>query len=150
MKTPKIVPALAALALAASLGISAATTEPAKTGPAAQAAPSETETAKMTAAEKDRITYGLTDEQYEKVRRIRREALRQSRALANDETKKAKQAEINNQIRAKIREILTPEQQVKFDEIQGKAAKARADAKAKAEAKAKAKAEAGAKGKDAK
>jgi protein CpxP len=67
----------------------------------------------------------LTDDQKAKIREIQRSTWEQLKALKSDqsltpEARKAKAREIIEAGNAKIREILTPEQQQKFDELMNK------------------------------
>lgn len=79
------------------------------------------DTKRQSAAQKAKATYNLTDDQYQKVDAIYKDAAKQKRAVpTSDANKKAKDAEIDNATKAKVREVLTPGQQAKFDEANKK------------------------------
>ena len=105
MKSLKIV--LTLLALAIGLG-----------APVAKAAAdaSKPPAPKQSAAERLKATYSLTDEQFKQVQEIYKFAAAEKRKIpSTDENKQAKTAEIDKQTRAKVRALLNPEQQAKFD-----------------------------------
>jgi type II secretory pathway pseudopilin PulG len=105
MKSLKIV--FSVLALAIAFGAPVAKAQDAK---------------KQSMAEKAKTAYNLTDDQYKQVSAIYKESAAQKKALPNDDTKKTRSDVINDDTRAKVRAVLTPEQQVKFDEANKKPA----------------------------
>lgn len=111
MKLLKLVFAVAALAIAFGAPIAKAQDANAKK-------PSQSQ------AEKDRAAYSLTDDQFKKVDAIYKDAAKQKKAIPNtDPDKKAKDSAITDASKAKVRAVLTAEQQAKFDEANKKGGK---------------------------
>lgn len=120
MKIYRNVIACAALALAASLGVaraeSATPETPAGEQPAAQPKRHQgrlatlTERLKLTEEQKTQVAAILKDGQ------AARQAIRQDTTTTED-VKKAKRQELMSAENAKIRALLTPEQQATFDEM---------------------------------
>lgn len=119
MKSLKFVFAIIALAIA--FGGSVAKAQDAK---------------RQSPADKAKAAYDLTDEQYAQVKAIYADDAAQKKALPKDETRRAKSAAITKETTAKVRAVLTPEQQAKFDDAAAKA-KTKSKAKAKGDAKKK-------------
>lgn len=106
--------ALAALSLAAMFTVPAIAAEP-QSPPAAGAKGQKMDRLKMMKEE-----LGLTDAQVEKLRPIMREQTQAMAAVRNDtsldqQAQRAKMREINQTYQPKVRAVLTPEQQAKFD-----------------------------------
>ena len=99
MKSLKLI--LAVLALAIGFGTSIANAQDAK---------------RPNKADRAKADYSLTDEQYKQVRTIYNDAARQKK----DDANKDKGREIDKAADAKVRELLTPDQQAKFDADQSK------------------------------
>ena len=99
MKSLKLI--LVALALTIGFGASIANAQDAK---------------RQGKAEKAKASYNLTDEQYKQVKAIYKDVANQKREEAN----KGKGPELDAAADAKVRELLTPEQQTKFDADQSK------------------------------
>lgn len=68
-------------------------------------------------AQKLQASLNLTDDQYKQVDAILKDATKQKRAVPKtDADKKKKDREITAAAKAKVREVLTPEQRAKYDE----------------------------------
>ena len=72
---------------------------------------------RQSAAQKLQTSLNLTDDQYKQVDAILKDAAKQKRAVPKtDADKKKKDRDITAAAKAKVREVLTPEQRVKYDE----------------------------------